>query len=113
MEETGLRMPCDEVIDMTELALESVETNTHMRKSMYLSPGGSDEFMPILVWVKRMSRPDIMRLKGRLTGLREEGEMITLKLVRYEDLWREGARDAKTLAAWALYEGLKREGKLL
>jgi ADP-sugar diphosphatase len=26
----------------------------------------------------------------------------------YEQLWRVGARDAKTLAAWSLYEALKR-----
>jgi hypothetical protein len=38
--------------------------------------------------------------------------MITLRVVGYEDLWREGARDAKTLAAWALYEGLNREGAI-
>lgn len=38
--------------------------------------------------------------------------MITLHVVSYEDVWREGARDAKTLAAWALYEGLNREGAI-
>jgi hypothetical protein len=36
---------------------------------------------------------------GKLTGLRDEGEKITLKLVRLEDLWWEGARDAKALRA--------------
>ncbi len=45
-----------------------------------------------------------------MTGLREEGEKITLKLVKLEDLWRVGARDAKALAALSLYENLKREG---
>jgi len=44
--------------------------------------------------------------------LRDEGEKITLKLVKLEDLWREGARDAKALGAWALYDGLRRSGKL-
>lgn len=43
---------------------------------------------------------------------RSQGEMITLRLCEYEDLWREGARDAKILAAWALYEGLNRGGLL-
>jgi hypothetical protein len=38
--------------------------------------------------------------------------MITLRVVRYEHLWKEGARDAKTLAAWALYEALTREGAI-
>jgi ADP-sugar diphosphatase len=47
-----------------------------------------------------------------LTGLRNEGEKITLKVVKLGDLWKEGARDAKTLSAWALYHGLKKEGKI-
>jgi ADP-sugar diphosphatase len=51
-------------------------------------------------------------MQGRLTGLRKDGEKITLKLVPLKDLWKEGARDGKTLAAWALYEGLKKEGKI-
>ena len=38
--------------------------------------------------------------------------MIKLHVINYEDVWREGARDAKTLAAWALYEGLNREGAI-
>jgi hypothetical protein len=38
--------------------------------------------------------------------------MITLRVCDYEDLWKEGARDAKTVAAWALYEGLSRAGTL-
>jgi hypothetical protein len=36
--------------------------------------------------------------------------MITIWLCEYEDLWKVGARDGKTLAAWALYEGLSRAG---
>lgn len=51
-------------------------------------------------------------LRSRLAGERKQGEMITLRVCEYEDLWREGARDAKTLAAWALYEGLNRAGIL-
>jgi ADP-sugar diphosphatase len=57
-----------------------------------------------------MSETKINSMKGNLRGLR--GEKITVKLVKYEELWKEGARDAKTSAAWALYEGLIREGKI-
>jgi ADP-sugar diphosphatase len=32
--------------------------------------------------------------------------------VPLERAWKEGGRDAKCLAALALYEGLKREGKV-
>jgi len=37
---------------------------------------------------------------------------ITLKLIKLEDLWHEGARDAKAMGAVALYEGLRKTGKL-
>lgn len=113
-EETGLEIPQKELIDMTELALENTQApeRKQLQSAMYPSPGGSDEFIPLFLWEKELDRQEIEDLRGRLTGLRTQGEMITLKLCNYEELWREGARDAKTLAAWALYEALKRAGKL-
>jgi hypothetical protein len=51
-------------------------------------------------------------LQGRATGLRDEGERITLKLVPLGRVWREAGRDGKALAAVSLYEGLKREGMI-
>ncbi|KAL5319112.1 hypothetical protein ACEPPN_012161 [Leptodophora sp. 'Broadleaf-Isolate-01'] len=111
-EETGLKIPYDELQDMTKMALESATTNDNSQPAMYPSPGGSDEYIHLLVWEKEMDEKNIMDLREKLTGLRAQGELITLKLVRYEDLWREGARDGKTVASWALYEGLKRDGKL-
>ncbi|RMZ78688.1 hypothetical protein DV738_g3708, partial [Chaetothyriales sp. CBS 135597] len=90
-EETGLeiRQDDDELLDLT-----------------------NDEFIPILAVRKTLSRSEIERLRGKKTGLREEGEKITLKLVKLKDLWKVGARDAKTVAAWALWQGLKAEGKV-
>jgi hypothetical protein len=35
-----------------------------------------------------------------------------LKVVPLKDIWKEGIRDGKTLAAWALYTGLKRDNKV-
>ena len=72
------------------------------------SPGGSDEFIAIFLWEKVMGRQEIEDLKDKLTGLRQRGEQIKVRLLDYEDLWKFGARDAKTLAAWSLYEALKR-----
>jgi ADP-sugar diphosphatase len=117
-EETGLTILEDDLVNMTELALKSAEVNKNLQAGMYPSPGGSDEYIPLFLWEKLMSRMNIEDLKDKLTGERWQDEMITLKLVKYEELWKEGARDAKTLdaktlAAWALYEGLRREGKLL
>lgn len=113
-EETGLEIPANELKDMTELALEEAQDPEmrQLQQAMYPSPGGSDEFIPLLVWEKGLGRTEIEDLKGRLTGLRAQSEFITLRMCNYEELWKEGARDAKTLAAWALYEGLKRAGKL-
>ncbi|KAL4817132.1 hypothetical protein BDW67DRAFT_37149 [Aspergillus spinulosporus] len=114
-EETGLTIPQSELVDMTSLALQSLdesEDGETLQKAVYPSPGGSDEFIPLFLCDKRMPRKDIEALQGRLTGLRQHGEKITLKIVPLKDLWKEGIRDGKTLAAWALYTGLKRDNKL-
>lgn len=114
-EETGLSIPQNELLDMTSLALQSVQQpkdGESLQEAVYPSPGGSDEFIPFFLCQKRMPRKDIEGLQGRLSGLRQEGEKITLKVVPLENLWKEGLRDGKTLAAWALYKGLKQEGKI-
>lgn len=111
-EETGLVVKDEELIDMTALALQGEENAEQLQKGTYPSAGGSDEFIPIFFYQKRISRKELEEFRGKLTGLRSEGENITLKVVKLQDLWREGARDAKTLNAWALYQGLKKEGKI-
>ncbi|KAF2144186.1 uncharacterized protein K452DRAFT_246422 [Aplosporella prunicola CBS 121167] len=113
-EETGLKVPEDQLINLTELALPSSEDSTgeRLQKAMYPSAGGCDEFIPLFLHQRRVKRDTLEDWQGKLTGLREHGEKITLKLVRLEDLWKEGGRDAKALGAWGLYDGLRREGKL-
>ena len=116
-EETGLEIEGDELIDMTALVLKeraqdlSLDEN-HLQDAIYPSPGGSDEFIPLFLVRKKMERKEIEALRGKLTGLRSEGEKITLKIVRLEDVWQVAARDAKTLAAVALFEGLRKEGRV-
>jgi 8-oxo-dGTP pyrophosphatase MutT (NUDIX family) len=110
-EETGFELPESELINLTELALlHSDSREKTLQNAMYPSPGGSDEYIPIFLWEKELDRQEIEDLKGKLTGQRKQGEMITLRVCDYDYLWKEGARDAKTLAAWALYEGLNRAG---
>lgn len=125
-EETGLEISADELLDLTQLALGfPVETlrqgrpdeadgsaQEQLQAAVYPSPGGSDEFIPIFLARKALGRREIDDLKGKLTGLRDEGEKITLKIVRLDDVWKVAGRDAKTLAALALYQGLKGEGKI-
>ncbi|KAF2649659.1 nudix hydrolase 14 [Lophiostoma macrostomum CBS 122681] len=110
-EETGFKLPQEELLDLTALALQNSQIKeSSLQNAMYPSPGGSDEYMPIFLWEKELDRQEIEDLRGKLKGVRTQGEMITLRVCPYEDLWKEGARDAKTLAAWALYEGLNRAG---
>lgn len=107
-EETGLVIPKTELLDLTELALGKQVRPDDLQSAMYPSPGGSDEYIAIFLWEKVLDRQEIEDLKGKLTGLRTQGEKITVRILNYEQLWKVGARDAKTLAAWSLYEALKR-----
>ncbi|CZR63272.1 related to nucleoside diphosphate-sugar hydrolase of the MutT (NUDIX) family [Phialocephala subalpina] len=107
-EETGLVIHESELKDLTELALKGTGGQEDLQAAMYPSPGGSDEFIAIFLWEKVLDRQEIEDLRGKLTGLRTQGEKITVRILDYEQLWRVGARDAKTLAAWSLYEALKR-----
>jgi hypothetical protein len=112
-QETGFKIPLSELIDMTKLALgDSDHSEVSLQSATYPSPGGCDEYIALFLWEKELDRQKIEDLRGRLTGERTQDEMITLHVKEYEALWRDGARDAKTLAAWALYEGLDRSGEL-
>ena len=118
-EETGLEISENELVDLTDLAVKAQSeeeresgAEQHLQNATYPSPGGSDEFIPILMARKKMKRSEIEALKGKLTGLREHGEKITLRVVKLKDVWKVGVRDGKTVAAMGLLEGLRREGKL-
>jgi 8-oxo-dGTP pyrophosphatase MutT (NUDIX family) len=122
-EELGVEIPGSELVCLSEMAARGTEEGGDggggigkgdgtLPNAVYPSPGGCDEYIPIYMHERRVPKEQLGEWTGRLTGLREHGEKITLKLVRMKDLWREGARDAKSLAALALWEGLRRQGKL-
>lgn len=122
-EETGLKINQAKLLDLSAAALvydpknpkvdkEDVEGGEGLRKALFPSPGACDESITLYLYREKMERGKIDDLKDILTGVREEGEKIKLKLVPLQNLWWEGARDGKTLAALALYENLKRVGKL-
>ena len=113
-EETGLEIPASDLINMTELAIPaaSSDKDERLQQAVYPSPGGSDEFIPVFLWQKRVPRDQLKEWQGKLTGLREHGEKITLMLCPLDQVWKHGGRDAKVLAAWALYHGLQREGRI-
>ncbi|KAJ9612034.1 hypothetical protein H2200_003629 [Cladophialophora chaetospira] len=117
-EETGLEISSEELVDMTQLASQISPSASkdddaaeeQLQNGIYPSPGGSDEFIPIFLARKSLPTQEINDLKGKLTGLRDHGEKITLKIVKLDEVWKVAWRDGKTLAAMALYEGLKMEG---
>ena len=120
-EETGLTVTSDQLICMTDLMLESsispssAESSSsveHLNKAMYPSPGGSDEYIPLFLHQRRVSRAQLEEWQGRLTGLRDQGEKITVKIVSLKEAWAVGGRDGKTLAALGLYWKLREEGKV-
>ncbi|KUI60857.1 Nudix hydrolase 14, chloroplastic [Cytospora mali] len=79
----------------------------HIPFGMYPSAGGCDEYIKIFSHEKRVPRETLHEWEGKYGGLRDEGEMITLKLVPLTDLWLEGAMDSKALAAVTLYQQVK------
>ena len=132
-EELGLEIPASELRCLSDMAAGKNESTSiggsptkdtgdgqqggegggeGLPSAMYPSAGGCDEYIPIYMYEQRVPRAQLKEWTGKLTGLRDEGEKITLKLVRMEDLWKEGGRDAKCLAAVALWDGLRREGRL-
>jgi 8-oxo-dGTP pyrophosphatase MutT (NUDIX family) len=81
-EETGLVIHEDELKNLTELALGGVggkESKESLQDAMYPSPGGSDEFIHIFLWEKVLDRQEIEDLRGKLTGLRTQGERSRLE----------------------------------
>ena len=128
-EELGIEIPASELICLSDLAAgnankKKTTTSTGgeegeregeeegLPSAMYPSAGGCDEYIPIYMHERRVPRDTLKEWTGKLTGLRDHGEKITLKLVPMRNLLREGRRDAKALAALALWEALRREGKL-
>jgi len=107
-EEIGIVLDANDLTNMTEIATWRHDTEEELQHAMYPSAGGCDEHISIFLWERPMERTEIDAMRGRLTGNRAEQEKITVKLLPYESLLDVGARDGKTLAAWALYEYLKR-----
>ncbi|KAH0600087.1 hypothetical protein MHUMG1_01083 [Metarhizium humberi] len=116
-EELGITIHEDELVSLNDLAAEVAghreeDDGEGLPTAMFPSAGGCDEHITIFSCERRIPRSQLSEWNGRLTGLRSEGEKITLKLVPMKNLWMEGARDAKCLGALALWEALRREKKL-
>jgi len=82
-EECGLRLRASELTDLTGLA--------GMMNGIAPSPGGCDEYLGYLYAERSVSKTELDNMKDRLTGLRDEGEYITLRVVPLKDIWRISA----------------------
>lgn len=119
-EELGLVIKQEDLICLTDKAAQIKQARADKGTSsgntahetlpyaMYPSAGGCDEHIKIFAHEKRVPRATLHEWEGKYGGLRDEGEMITLKLVPLQDLWLEGGRDSKALAAVTLYQQLKK-----
>ncbi|KAL8543847.1 hypothetical protein ACS0TY_004415 [Phlomoides rotata] len=104
-EETGLHLNLEDLVDLTAF----LDPSTGCR--VFPSPGGCDEDLGVFLYRGSVDKEKIKQLQGKETGLRDDGELIRLRVVAYNNLWRM-TPDAKTLMAIALYEMAKRDGFL-
>jgi len=102
-EETGIDIPEDELVDLTSLAYKGAHVG------MYPSAGGCDEVIRLYLYRTVVNREQLNGYQDKLTGVIEEGEIISLKVVPLDDLWLH-APDAKALSALYLYNKLMETG---
>jgi ADP-sugar diphosphatase len=95
-EELGLKIPAE--------ALKSLDAVAGFTSGFYVSPGGSDETIRLFYYEAEVTDEELAAMNGKCTGLIEEGEQISLKIVALEDLWK--IADGKTIVAYTLYQKL-------
>lgn len=96
-EECGIEVKESDLIDLTELACQDAVDGGHIPfAGVCPSPGGCDEFIRFMYLEKKVSRMELEAMKGRLSGLRHHGEIITLQVVPLEEVWKVSA-DAKAM----------------
>ena len=93
-EETGIEVDGDDLIELTG-----------HDQTIKMSPGISDEGIKLYLHRKTLPTADIQALHDRETGVEDEGEQITVRVVPLSELHAK-LRDAKSLAALALYNGM-------
>lgn len=102
-EETGFELKKDDVFCLTDWMYKG------KIGGMYPSSGGCNEFIKLYVWEKKFSNAKIEETRSKIDqiafGEKKEGEFITLKLIKLDDIYKE-APDAKALCSMALYTKL-------
>jgi ADP-sugar diphosphatase len=88
-EECGISIRPSDLIDLTELALQDIVQNGRLPlAALAPSGGGCDEFVRYMYLEKKVTTQQLADMKGRLSGLRDHGEYITLSVVPLKDVWK-------------------------
>jgi len=91
-EETGIEIKEHELLDLSNTLL-------------YPSIGGCDEGIRFMLYKKNVTSEFLSDLNGKITGNFEEGEVIKLKIIKYENLHIE-CDDMKAMTSMLLVERL-------
>lgn len=83
-EEVGLKIEESELVNLSELAGQGKKgegkEGEGLPNAMFPSAGGCDEFIPLFMCEKKVKRDELDSWTGRLTGLRDEGEKVSIFL---------------------------------
>jgi ADP-sugar diphosphatase len=90
-EETGIVMNLTDLIDITP------------KGKLCPSIGGCDEKIKFYAYIKEVTPEFLAELNGKITGNFEEGEIIRIKLIKYETLHEE-CDDMKAMTAMLMLE---------
>jgi diketogulonate reductase-like aldo/keto reductase/8-oxo-dGTP pyrophosphatase MutT (NUDIX family) len=108
-EECGISVKPSEMVDLTELA--GVGVGNVRSAGISPSPGACDELCRLLYLEKEVTVSQLEDMKGHLLGLREEGEIITLQVVRMDEVWKLSG-DYRSMCSLFLLDKLRQGGKL-
>jgi 8-oxo-dGTP pyrophosphatase MutT (NUDIX family) len=97
-EELGLTIERESLTNIGK-SLWGMDPSDHPQ--MYTSPGFSSEIIHVFTYCENVSADFLESLRNRRTGLKSEGESITLKVIPLAELVRH-TRDMKSLAAYML-----------
>ena len=103
-EETGIEIETDSLIDLTAMY-------TPDALGAYPSVGGCDEFIRLFLYRKEVTQETLEELQGRLGGLEEEWERISLVIIPFTNAFAR-VTDMKFLSCAALYMAAKQERRL-
>lgn len=103
-EEVGIEVKEEELIDL----IEEVYGNKY--KGMYPSPGGCDEYIKLYALEQDISEEELEALRGRLGGVSNEGEYISVNVMELEEMITRTV-DAKALGAYTLYQYYLKKNK--